>query len=325
MNIVFFLRHFLERGTEVSIYNYAHYNESILRNKSIIVCFTPEKQASLNFPTARYTYDLFSKRFPIIEINDISEMTGIIEKNNISFFYTQTHGGEDVYEFSNKNIWGKCKTIKHCIFTTETPESDFYISISHYLNIKNKTQLPVIPYIVDLPDINQNLRKELNIPDDALVFGRYGGLQEFDISMAHQAICEYLNIESNAYFLFMNTNRFYEHPRIIYLDKSIDLDYKVKFINTCDAMIHARRSGETFGLAVAEFSLKNKPVITCPCGDLEHVLILKDSAILYHSKDELLQNFINFRTIVKRKTDWNSYKDYTPKNVMELFHRIFTI
>ena len=41
----------------------------------------------------------------------------------------------------------------------------------------------------------------------------------------------------------------------------MDLNYKVKFINTCDAMIHARAMGETFGLAVAEFSKKNKPVI----------------------------------------------------------------
>ena len=37
---------------------------------------------------------------------------------------------------------------------------------------------------------------------------------------------------------------------------------KEAFYRTCDAMLHARRDGETFGLAVAEFSVRNKPVIT---------------------------------------------------------------
>lgn len=34
------------------------------------------------------------------------------------------------------------------------------------------------------------------------------------------------------------------------------------FIRTCDAMLHARMSGETFGLAIAEFSAHNRPVLT---------------------------------------------------------------
>ena len=74
---------------------------------------------------------------------------------------------------------------------------------------------------------------------------------------------EFLLNNSNTYFLFMNTDRFHYHPKIIYLDPTLDPIEKTKFINTCDAMIHARSNGETFGLAIAEFSLKNKPVITC--------------------------------------------------------------
>ena len=33
MNFIFFIRHFTESGTEVAIYDYAHYNEEILKNK----------------------------------------------------------------------------------------------------------------------------------------------------------------------------------------------------------------------------------------------------------------------------------------------------
>ena len=77
--------------------------------------------------------------------------------------------------------------------------------------------------------------------------------------------------------------------------------------------------GKTFGLSIAEFSIKNKPIITCPCGDIEHIKILKDKAILYRSKDELINIFQRIRTF---SADWNCYRQYTPENVMKLFKEL---
>lgn len=323
MNIAFFVRHFSERGTEVSVYNYARYNEEILGNKSYIICFTERKQKEINFPATRVSYETFRSRFPVIEIGDIREMKKVIEEREIEYFYTQTHGaGNDIYQFENAHIWNNCKTIKHCVFDTTAPEGDFHISISETLNAKYDTNIPVVPYIVEsLPDCNADFRGELKIPSDAVVLGRHGGEDQFDIPFVHEAIIEYLSGETDMYFLFLNTNEFYQHPRIIYLDKNIDLLFKAKFIDTCDAMIHARAMGETFGLAVAEFSIRNKPIITCPCGDLEHFEILGDKAVVYKTKEELLDIFENIKTIKKSRNDWNAYKFYNPKNVMELFNR----
>jgi hypothetical protein len=325
MNIAFFVRHFTERGTEVAIYDYAKYNEEILNNKSYIVCFNEKKQTEMGLPTERTSYDKFNKRFPIIEICDIGEMDYIIDRYNFKFFYTLTHGGpNDIYRFDNKSIWGKCKTIKHCVFATTFCESNFYIGISNFLNIKYNTNISTIPHIVDLPTCDDNLRTELNIPQDAIVLGRYGGFTEFNIKDTHQTIIDFLNLStsSNVWFLFMNTQEFYKHPRIIYLEKNTDLIYKTKFINACNAMIHARTEGETFGLSIAEFSIKNKPVITCPIGDLEHIQILGEKAVLYKSKDELLNIFNNIKNIIKNKDDWNAYRQYTPENVMKLFNEL---
>ena len=320
MKVGFFVRHFTERGTEVAVYDYAKYNEEILHNQSVIICFTEKTQARINFPTERYSYEKFKARFTIIEINDIADMQNIIKEHNLDIFYTQTYGGYgDIYQFKNKQIWGTCKTIKHCVFDTNAPESDFYISISATLNTRFNTNIPVIPYIVDLPSSDENLRKELQIPDTAVVFGRYGGETEFNIGMAHEAIKQHVEADNNAYFLLMNTNVFYTHPRVIYLDKNVDLVYKVKFINTCDAMIHARAMGETFGLSIAEFSIKNKPIITCPCGDIEHTHILGERAITYTSKEQLLDIFKNIITIKASRSDWNAYRKYSPEYVMGLF------
>ena len=224
-----------------------------MNNKSYIICFTQETQKNINFPTERYSYNKVNNRFKIIEISSINEMINVIKNYKLSIFYTLTHGGgNDVYQFNNKNIWCDCKTIKHCVFDTTHPESDFYISISEVLNIKNHTNIKVIPHIVDLPICDENLRDELKIPQNSIVYGRYGGLNEFNIGIAHDVIKDYLKLDNTCYYLFMNTDKFYEHPRIIYLDKNLDLNYKTKFINTCDVMIHARAMGETFGLSIAD-------------------------------------------------------------------------
>ena len=316
-NIVFFVRHFTERGTEVAIYDYAQYNEEILGNKSYICCFTEQKQQQIGYPNERISYSKFQSRFPIIELNDISEMTNVINTYNINYFYTLTAGGKgDIYQFENKHIWQKCKTIKHCVFNTTGPEGDFYIGISKCLNDTFKTNIPVLPHMVSLPYHNENLRQELNIPNDAIVYGRYGGYDDFSLSFVRDAIIE---STENAYFLFMNTRKFCEHPRVIHLNRNLDLNYKTKFINSCDVMIHARDIGETFGLSIAEFSIMNKPIITCKCGEIEHINILGDRAIIYNNKEELIHIFNNIETIIHSRTDWNAYTNYSPEKIMKLF------
>ena len=63
------------------------------------------------------------------------------------------------------------------------------------------------------------------------------------------------------YFLFMNTPEFYIHPRVIYLSPETNLQKKADFILACDAMLHARSLGESFGLSVAEFLFHGKPAV----------------------------------------------------------------
>ena len=321
MKVAFFVRHFTERGTEVAVYDYAKYNEEILANKSLIICFTKEKQSQLGFPPDRFSYEKFKSRFLLIEINDILEMKNIIREHTLHFFYTLTHGGSsDVYQFENKDIWGECKTIKHCVFDSTFPEGDAYIALTEFTNAKCNTKSPTIPHIVTLPECQETMRSELNIPKTSIVIGRHGGYSQFNILITHAAIKEFLTKNLDVYFLFLNTQPFYTHPRIIYLERVSDNTLeKTKFINTCDAMIHARSEGEMFSLAIGEFSIKNKPIITCPCGDIGHVFILGEKGIYYTSKQELLNIFKNIKLIIQSREDWNAYSQYTPEYVMGLF------
>jgi hypothetical protein len=179
--------------------------------------------------------------------------------------------------------------------------------------------------MVDLPGHSDNMRKELNLPPDAYVIGRYGGFEQFDIQYVHQVIKTILeNENSELYFVFVNTRVFYTHPRIIYLGKIIDPYLKTKYINTCDCMIHARNDGETFGLAIAEFSTLNKPIITCK-SDIDncHLDILGEKAIIFNSKESLINILNNIKYITNSRDDWNAYKEFTPYNVMKQFRDVF--
>ena len=58
-----------------------------------------------------------------------------------------------------------------------------------------------------------------------------------------------------------------DHPRVLYVDTIYSEEDKDMFIRTCDAMIHARRRGESFGLSIAEFSITPFPDPKPPLSD----------------------------------------------------------
>jgi hypothetical protein len=325
-NIIFFVRHFFERGTEVAIYDYAHFNETILGNKSYIAYFSDQTQTALGwYPSIKNSFPKFKNRFQMFELNSIEDITNIIEEYNIDVFHTLTHGMyESVYQFKNKNIWKNCKTIKHAVFETNSPQGDFYCTISNALNIRYKTKAFVLPHMVYLPDVDEDYKEELNIPKNALVIGRHGGLDSFNIQFAKEAIIEVAKSNPNIYFLFMNTIKFHEEDfsNILYLPCTTCLETKSKFINTCNYMIHVQNLGETFGLCCGEFAVKNKPVITYAKGDNRaHIDMLGDKAILYETKEDLINIFNNPPKVDMTQ---NGYKTYSPENVMKIFNYILS-
>jgi hypothetical protein len=77
-------------------------------------------------------------------------------------------------------------------------------------------------------------------------------------------------------------------------------------------------------MAVAEFSVRNKPIITFntipgPQKDVEHIKILGERAILYNTELELLDIFENIRDIISSRNDWNAYDEFSPGNLMNVF------
>jgi hypothetical protein len=87
-------------------------------------------------------------------------------------------------------------------------------------------------------------------------------------------------------------------------------------------MIHGRTHGESFGLAIGEFAACLKPII-CHNQHLDHAHldILKEKAIIYSNKDELVNILTTFDPS-KHDMTGNNYTKYTPQNAMNIFNNL---
>ena len=341
MKVAFLCGMLNERGTSVANYDYAHFNEALLKNKSIILTSSGQDPSLV---------EKFGTRFQVFTYTDSNEIDDFIARESIDVCYMLVHGNR---EKSPERLPRGCKLVVHCVFNTRTQFGDVYAGISDYLNQRCGTACPVVPHMVHLPEVDSDLRGELGIPKDALVFGRHGGWDTFNIRFVYRVIEKVIRKRKDIYFLFLNTRPFSaEHKQIIHLPATHDMERKTAFVNTCDAMLHARKGGETFGIAVGEFSIKNKPVLTWKPPEglayigysirnflnplipgaqrlpkataTAHFDILQDKAMCYHNAGELYRILTRWDSGVVSKKNWDAYsKEYAPEPVMALFKKYF--
>lgn len=304
------------RGVEVALYDYALYNRKILNNESVIVSNRNSDLAALS---------KFTDQFEVLLYDDFSQVPHWIDKQGIDIVYYQKAGQHDGKLVPN------AKNVVHSVFQFYEPHGDVYAYISEWLaNQMGGPTQPYVPYIVDILkyDHNEDYREFLNIPKDATVFGYYGGPDSFNVDFAKKAVVDVARTNKNVYFVFMNSIPFCNEPNVLFLKGTTDFHKKIGFINTCDACIHARNGGESFGLTVAEFSSKNKPVITTSyctvaLNDLAHLHMLGNKAVLYSNYSELVEVLTSFKSTIDPEEDWNAYKQFTPEQVMSKFNKVF--
>lgn len=317
MKIAFHSNQLGVRGTEISLYDYAYYNREILGNKSIIVS---DRNADMS------AYEKFNREFEVILYDRFEEVIPILHSKRIDVAYFIKSGHYDGKLIPNM------KNVVHSIFQFHQPHGDVYAYISKWLSNKMSNGInPCVPHIVDFLkyDHQMDYREFLGIPKDAFVFGYYGGPTSFNIEFAKKAVIDIATKYKDIYFLFMNSEQFCEGiDNVIFLQSTTDMERKVGFVNTCDACLHARNGGESFGLTVAEFSVKNKPVFTTtyctdPLCDGAHLEMLGDKCVLYSDYDDLVQKILNAKEIISSKSDWNAYREYSAENVMNIFKNVF--
>ena len=305
------------RGTTVAIYDWAYWSRYYLNIDPIIMFNINYSQNNID------VHKKFESQFPVFGYSNKCEIDKILEQNKCDYFFMMKGGNRDGIFSSN------CKNLVNATSSAWSPDwlhGDVYAMCSKWLSKITNNTVPYVPHIVHLPDINKNMRTKLSIPKDALVIGRNGGWETFDIPFVKEAIYQVLSERNDIWFLFQFTEPFIQHERVIYLPGSADLKVKAEFINTCDTMIHARYVGESFGLSCGEFSIRNKPIITYyNSPERNHIDTLGEKGIYYENKDDILHILRNLDKPEINSLEWNCYQEYSPEKVVQKFKEIYLV
>ncbi len=304
------------QGTSIVIYDHAYYTRKYLGYDPIIMYNTNyhnNNEDALN---------KFKKEFKVYGYNNINQIDKILEEHGCDVFFMIKHGKWD------NVISNVCKNWINAVGPCGNSDihGDVFAMGSAWLSELTNWQIPYVPHMVNLPESEENLRQDLNIPKDALVVGCHGAIDAFDISFAKEALYETILQRSDMWFVSLFVDIGINHERIIRLEPSSDLLNKVKFINTCDIMLHARYAGESFGLACAEFSSKNKPVITYSDSmGKNHLKVLGEKAFTYKNKQDVLNILQDLDKKQINCKEWNMYQEYTPEKVIAKFDSIYKL
>jgi hypothetical protein len=314
MRILFFTNTLNFRGTTVSTIDYARNLREILGHEVVIGYYE-------NIP---YYTDGGTEDVVLTRIKREFEVRGARQGSidsicyDIDFAYITRSG-------SVEEIPTVCPSGVHVVFQFNDPHGTVYAYISRWLSWKMSAGFtPYVPYIVSLPEPSRppsQLRTALGIGQDKFIIGRLGGYTTFDIEFVKREIDRFAHEREDTVFLFLNTEPFSNNPNILYPNPVVDVDLKSQYLNLCDAFIHARSRGESFGMAVAEPLFFNKPVLSWRGGlDRNHEDILRHTDLLY-TEESFRRKLLNIRDF---RGNWKELvQDFEPKEVVLKFQSVF--
>lgn len=317
MRVAFHSSYLGYRGTEIALMDYARGNREILGNESFFLI--PWREGAEKHPVSKRMRGVAPLRF----YKSREERESILREEKADFFYCIKNG------FNDGAFSRKVPTGIHAIFRESEFHGDVYAYVSPWLSeVMAYGQAPWVPHMVRLAEEPRGLRDEIGIPEDATVFGRHGGDDSFDIPWVQQAVVETAQRNPGVWFLFLNTREFRGSavlPNVRFLPPTADPAAKRSFLNTCDAMLHGRKRGETFGLSCLEFAMLGKPVLTFAASpERAHLQILGDAAVPYENPQRL-------RNLLEDRGRWSEvpcragqrFQDYQPEVVMKKFRNVF--
>ena len=316
MKVAFHSRLLTERGSEGAMLDYARLNRSVLGNESIL-CL-PDKPNYAGSPIL----EKWRKEFTVILYRSKEELGRRLTKEGVGILYMTKPGPWDGF------LVPGVKNCIHAQFLCDEFHGDAYAYLSPWMSrVMTGREESYVPFFVPKLQSEENLRSRLKIPTSARVFGRHGGWDTFNIPFARTAVAEHARRHPEDHFVFLNTEPIRgteKMKNVHYLPATVDPVEKATFLATCDLMIHARWHGETFGLAVAEFAVLRKPVITYgESRERAHLEMLGEAGEIYTDKVGLLQILARNPAGRLRESQYNRWAD--PQRVMDIFSKQYLV
>ena len=330
------------RGTGVAMFDYADIVADSADSVVVLCNRFPD-------PTYAPTLARFQRRFPgKVYEGGASLVEGILRNHSITHVYALVNGdpgsAESKHLLAAQSKYSIILDI-HAVFVNNPPFPAPVRNARISYSVPGKA--PIVPHMVRLATTSRrgNLRSKLGFQNDT-VFCSIGGASSFDIPFVRKLVCQIVTSPpasrpNRPRFLTANHKPFCERGAatvawnataieatrfsLIHLPAFRNEYDKELFMNTCDAFLHARASGETFGLAVAEFSAMNKAVLAYyDPPSKAHLHILGRKALLYKDARSLETHIRAFSRARSSSMSWDVYtQQYNPKAVMRRFCHIF--
>ena len=309
-----------ERGSEVALYDYAEGAQSLLNHEvrifvpadSPVILTGVKRRFEAKFEVILYTSpsDIVCDALYVIKRGRRGAVQSRVPELNHAFHQVdEPHG----HRFAAVSDW-----------LARTATRNVALPRGRQLRLPRLRPISAVPHIVRLPPATSDHRSQLGIPDDAVVFGRHGAANVFDLDFVQRAVVSAAEERRDVWFVFLNMNKFVSHERVIHLPRVYEREDVSRFVNTCDYMIHANAYGETFGLAVAEFAAAGVPVMTfLDSPHLAHLDLLGPGLLMgYRNFNDVLSKLL---TLPRREIPVPSdvASRFSPESVMRRFSSVF--
>jgi hypothetical protein len=244
----------------------------------------------------------------------------------------QPHG--EVYAFASKWLLTNVKSKPHWL--------KWYRHYPRHVLIKVKSGSPYFPardrsitwmgHPVFAPQpgtVSKNVRDEYGIPRTSKLILRIGGRYDFNDEAGKSAVEKVLEQSTGIHFVFVNTEPFLYHPRVVYVNKYISKNEKDNLISSSDLLLNCRLRGESFGYQICEGLSYGKPCLApalCrnPQMDGHHIDLLTDKQFLYEDSQDLIEKIFS---ILDTPPDCDFLKakvtQFNYENTAKRFHEIF--
>ena len=346
------------RGMPTSTFAYARYAQTVLGHESIALIgsisdkpvdlkVTPMAYSNIN--ATRQALQHWCHHFPVRYFDGgVGGLVGAARAAGCDSVYVQhlSFAGPK-HNFVRVLEAARIPTMMHCMGWCGQRQGTVFAVISEWaerrFHVGPVVRYPVAACPPKSAEDSLALRAQHGVPADAPLLCYFGGPDSFSLQWfvrelfgSTATVDAWLREFPTLHLLFMPRNEVVpDHPRIHFNPQSQDVRAKAAFFHSCDAMLHARSNGESFGMAVAEFSACNKPIITQDhdASDLgyetAHLDMLGSKAWAFkpHSKESFLKQvrrLVGTPRAALDAAEWNAHKVNAPSPLMrERFHPIF--
>lgn len=205
---------------------------------------------------------------------------------------------------------GKAYHIVWAVFRAWEPHGDLYLYVSRWnycsnfgkllkrffggkCREKDKTRVSFLEHFLSVTESNGGdaFRERLGIPDGSPIVGRIGGRDQFSDHVAQGAVLRVLEEQPELYFVFVNTLKFTDHPRVLFIDR-LSRSEVWDFYSACNVLLNGRLMGESFGFGIVESLRLGKPIVAPHWVrnlgmDKNHIKLLRGLGLLYRNEKHL--------------------------------------